>query len=110
PDLTLAMSAEHVVKANIAEETADFTLPTNTTDTKWIKAVDLMPGASSMVRDAVVSIDNGPVLAAWVPGSDVIPAPSGAAFKLPAGAAVHLRMHYKKSWKEEQNDIADKST
>ena len=37
-------------------------------------------------------------------------APSGAAFKLPAGAKLKLQIHYKKHWLDEQNAVKDKST
>lgn len=62
-----------------------------------------------MVRDAVISVENGPVLAMWVPGNDSIAAPSGAAFKLSAGAKIQLQIHYKKPWQEEQNAKSDRS-
>ena len=109
PDLKIDMEAEHTVPAATGEETAQFTLPTTLTETKWVKAVDLLPGAPTMVRDAVISVENGPVLAMWVPGNDSIAAPSGAAFKLSAGAKIHLQIHYKKPWQEEQNAKNDKS-
>ena len=100
PDLSLAMERDHTVIASTPEETADFSLPTNVPDMKWVKAADLLPGTPSMVRDAVISIENGPVLASWVSGDDTIAAPAGAAFRLPAGATIHLRIHYKKPWLE----------
>lgn len=110
PDLTIAMDQEFVVPANTMEDNHEFVLPTGLTETKWVKAVDLAPGAPSMVREAVVSVENGPVLAAWVPGHDAIAAPSGAAFKVPAGAKLHLRMHYRKHYLDEQNAVKDRST
>jgi hypothetical protein len=110
PDLAIKMDAAHTVPAGTMEENAEFTLPTGLTDTKWVKAVDLVPGVTSMVRDAVVMIENGPVLAAWVPGHDTIAAPSGAAFKLPAGAKLRLQIHYKKNWQDEQNAKTDRTT
>ena len=86
PDVKIAMAAEHTLPAGTMEETKEFLLPTGFTEVKWVKAADLMPGRASMVRDAVVSVENGPVLAAWVPGHEATAAPSGAAFKMPAGA------------------------
>ncbi len=88
----------------------EFLLPTNLTETKWIKAADLMPGNPSIVRDAVISIDNGPVLSLWQPGSDTTAAPSGTAFRLAPGSKIHLQIHYKKHFDQEQNAISDKST
>ena len=110
PDLALKMDEAHTVPAGTMEENCEFELPTGLTETKWVKAVDLVPGVTSMVRDAIVTIENGPVLMAWVPGHDAIAAPSGAAFKLPAGAKLRLQIHYKKNWQDEQNAKTDRTT
>jgi hypothetical protein len=110
PDLKIAMEGEHTVPPSAIEEVSEFSLPINLNETKWIKAADLMPGNPSMVRDAVISIENGPVLALWQPGGDTISAPSGAAFRLAPGSKIHLQMHYKKHFDQEQNAVSDKST
>ena len=91
PDLAVKMEAEYTLPAGTSEEFRDLTLPTGLMTEKWVKAVDLLPGTPAMVRDAVISVEEGPLLAPWVPGDDVVPAPSGAAFRLPAGAKLHLR-------------------
>jgi len=44
-----------------------------------------------------------------VPGSDAIPAPSGTAFKLPAGARLLLHVRYQKQWWS-MNAVTDRST
>jgi hypothetical protein len=80
------------------------------TGTKWIRAADLMPGNASIVRDAVISIENGPVLALWQPGGGTIAAPIGAAFRLMPGSKIHLQIHYKKHFDQEQSAVSDKST
>jgi len=110
PDLLVKMPAAYEVPAGTQEEDREFILPTGLTEEKWIKTADLMPGERSMVRDATIAIDNGPVIATWVPGYEAISAPSGTAFKLPAGAKLKLKMHYKKSWMDEQNAKSDQST
>lgn len=113
PDLLIPMDAEHTVAPGNMEETSDFSLPvplSGMTDTKWVKAADLMPGTASIVRDAVISIENGPVLALWEPGSDATTAPSEAAFRLAPGSKIHLQIHYKKHFDQEQNAVSDKST
>ena len=110
PDLKIPMDAEHTVAASTMEEVSEFSLPVNVTDTKWIKAADLMPGNASIVRDAVISIENGPVLALWQPGNGAIAAPSGAAFRLMPGSKIHLQIHYKKHFDQEQSAVSDKST
>jgi hypothetical protein len=110
PDLKIAMDAEQTVPPGAIEEVSEFSLPANLTDAKWVKAADLMPGNASIVRDAVISVEKGPVLALWQPGADTISAPSGAAFRLTPGAKIHLQIHYKKHFDQEQSAVSDKST
>ena len=62
------------------------------------------------MRDAVISIENGPVLALWEPGADTTAAPAGAAFRLAPGSKIHLEIHYKKHFDQEQNAVSDQST
>ena len=110
PDLKIPMGIEHTVPSGTIEETSEFLLPVPGTDTRWVKAADLMPGNASIVRDAVISIENGPVLALWEPGIDTTAAPAGTAFRLAPGSRIHLEIHYKKHFDQEQNAVSDKST
>jgi hypothetical protein len=110
PDLQVKMDADHTLPAGKIEEERTFTLATGLKEPAWLKAVDFLPGVRSMVRDAIISIENGPVLATWVPGHQAIAAPSGTAFLVPAGAKLTLRLHYKKNWQDEQNAKTDRST
>jgi hypothetical protein len=110
PDLKISMDAEHTVPSETMEEVREFSLATNVTDAKWVKAADLMPGAASIVRDAIISIENGPVLALWEPGSEPAVAPAGAAFRLAPGSKIHLQIHYKKTFSQEQSAVSDRST
>jgi hypothetical protein len=109
PDLSIP-GVEHTVARETMEETRDFSLPVNVTATKWIKAADLLPGTTSIVRDAVISIENGPILALWEPGGDATAAPSGAAFKLAPGSRIHVQVHYNKHFDQEQVAVSDQST
>jgi hypothetical protein len=110
PDLKIAMDTGHTVPASAIEEVSDFSLSTNVAEPKWIKAADLMPGNASIVRDAIISIENGPVLAVWQPGADTIAAPSAAAFRLEPRSKIHLQIHYKKHFDQEQDAVSDRST
>jgi hypothetical protein len=49
------------------------------------------------------------VLAYWLPGQDPQPA-AGAAFRVPAGAQLAVRIHYKKTWQFEGKALSDRST
>jgi hypothetical protein len=110
PDIKIQMPAEHSLGPGKVEDEASVTLTTGLKEDTWVRAVDLLPGERSMVRDAIIALENGPVLAAWTPGHQAIGAPNGTAFKLPAGAKLSLKIHYKKNWNDEQNVKTDRST
>lgn len=110
PDLALPMPQAHSLPANTMEDVFAFTLPTGLTEARWVKAADLLPGTASMVRRAVIGVENGPVLAVWEPGDDLTPAPGGTAFRLPEGAKLRVQIQYKKSWQDEQQEKSDRST
>jgi hypothetical protein len=110
PDIKVQMPNEHSLGAGKVEDHATFTLATELKEDTWVKAVDLLPGERSMVREAIISLENGPVLAAWTPGHQPVDAPNGTAFKLPAGAKLTVKMYYKKNWNDEQNVKSDRST
>jgi hypothetical protein len=121
PDLALKMPAAFTVAADRMEDTHEATLATGTTEPRWVRAVDLLPGTPSIVRSAVIFVKGADaaasssaapdhVLARWVPGQDPEPAEHGAAFRLPAGAQLVARIHYKKTWQFEGKPLSDRST
>jgi hypothetical protein len=111
---------EFTVVAEKMEETRELTVATGTTDPRWVRAVDLLPGNSSMVRSAEIYVKGATqsgsapepehVLARWLPGQDPEPTQNGTAFRLPAGAELNVRIHYKKTWQFERNAMVDRST
>src|SRR5262245_6332428 len=109
PDLKVPMETEYTMASGEVDVTKEFMLSTGLREQRWVKAVDLLPGAPEIVRNAVVSLDNGPVLAVWVPGDHLISAPAGAGFRLPAGAKLRLEIHYKKQWQNEGKTVKDRS-
>lgn len=110
PDAVLTMPVAHVMKAGVLESDAEYTMSTDFTAEKWITAVDLQPGTLSMVRSAMVTDSSGRVLAAWVPGDDLIHAPSGSAFRLNPGEKLRVRIHYRKHWQDELLERSDRSS
>ena len=120
PDLALPLPAPFVVSADKMEDTHEFTIATATTEARWIRAVDLLPGTPSVVRSALIyvkspassSAEPAPeqVLARWVPGHDPEPMDSGTALRLAAGAEIIARIHYKKTWQFEGKELSDRST
>jgi len=109
PDLIVSMDAEYTLPADMQEETREFTLSTGLREARYVKGADLLPGTPTIVHDATISIENGPVLAVWVPSDEAGSAPDGMAFGLPGGANLRLRIHYKKSWQDEGATKSDRS-
>jgi len=147
PDLALQLPSEFTVVADKMEDWHEFVVPIGTSEPRWVRAVDLLPGSPSIVRSATISLrtssmerdssagsgssravsrDEGVgrpssagagaappvpehVLAYWLPGQDPQPA-AGAAFRVPAGAQLAVRIHYKKTWQFEGKALSDRST
>lgn len=110
PDLVIPFDKAASLGPGEMEKFVEVTLPTALTEAKWVKAADLLPGNAAIVRQATISVENGPVLAVWEPMDDPAAAPEGSAFKLPAGAKVHVKVRYRKSWQDEQETRTDKSS
>ena len=91
------------------EKNVEVLLPTHFTDAKWVKAADLLPGTPAMVRRATVSVEHGPILSVWEPAHEPIVTPSGTAFRIPAGAQLHVQLYYKKPWQDEQKAKSDRA-
>lgn len=121
PDLLLRLPSAVTLAADQIEAWQEFTLPTGEPVARWIRAVDLLPGTPSIVRSATIVVKTAgttaapgrpvpeQVLALWLPGRD-LPPNDGVAFKLPAGAQIGLRVHYKKTWQFEGKPLTDRST
>ena len=121
PDLALKLPAEFTLAADKMEDWQEFTLPSGTSEARWVRAVDLLPGTPSIVRSATMFVKgaadpaagSGPaperVLALWLPGQDPASA-DGVAIRLPAGAQIGVRIHYKKTWQFEGKALTDRST
>ena len=120
PDLELPLPSEFTLPADKQEEVAAFVLPTGFPDRRWLRAADLLPGTPALVRSATVRIRSAassdsstgpePVLALWLPGDDPVPVDDGAAFEVPAGADLLVRVRYKKTWQYERKELKDRST
>ena len=121
PDLTLPLPAEFAFAADKMDDTQEFTIPTNTKEARWVRAVDLLPGNPTIVRSAVIYVqvdshvfaagmEREHILARWLPGHEPEPLGNGVALRLPAGAQLGVRIHYKKTWQFEGKALSDRST
>src|SRR5262245_16646064 len=56
PDLTLPLPSEFTLVADKMEDTQEFTLAADTSEPRWVRAVDLLPGTPSLVRSAKIFV------------------------------------------------------
>ena len=110
PDVVLAMTADYVVPADAQDIVNEIVLPTGFTSPRRVTLADLRPGSPDLVRDATIAVDDGPLLAVWMPGEPPERTPLGTAFDVAAGAHLRLRIHYKKPWQDERKARSDRSS
>ena len=108
PDQTFDLPEVALAPGTI-EQKKEFSVPTGFTADRWVRGVDVLPSDRSMVRAVTVTIDGGPLLAAWVPGEPMTPTPSGTAFRVPAKAVLKVAVHYRKNWQDEQVEKAGRT-
>jgi hypothetical protein len=109
PDTVLAVDSPFTILSEVQEVTHDFAIATAFDGARWIRGADLLPGDPTVVRDAMLMVEGGPTILAWVPGEGAAMSPDGTGFLLPAGARLTLRVHYRKSWQDERVAKEDRS-
>lgn len=115
-DLTLQIPT-YMSKAHAGQDDyVCFSIPTNLTQTRSVRAIEVIPGNRQIVHHALIYIDGGgtfqsdttsgtcagpqnaTLIGGYTPGSTPLVFPSGTGFKLgmsmPAGSNVVLSMHY----------------
>ena len=120
PDVELPLPKEFTLPPDKQEDVAEFVVASGFTERRWLRAVDLAPGTAAIVRSATVQIKSTPggsqplasesALALWLPGDDPISPDGGAAFEVPSGAELSVRVRYKKTWQYERKELRDRST
>ena len=134
PDLELEVPEAFTLDAGTNELVRYFVLPAGTTEERFVTGADVMPGAGAVVRDVAIYIDatgtaraldaedEGPgfgeaegqdfpataPLALWSPGRQSV-RQDDTARRLPAGADIVARVHYKKTWITEYEEFIDRS-
>ncbi len=134
PDVQLEMAEPFTLDANVNELVRYFVLPAGTTGDRFVTGADVMPGAAAVVRDVAIYVDDtgtaraldaedeGPgfaevegrdfpaaaPLALWSPGRPSV-RQEDVARRLPAGADIVARVHYKKTWITEYEEFVDRS-
>ena len=113
PDLVLRPTSAFTVPADTMEITHEFVLPGGMARERAVRAIDVLPGTPSVVRDVAVSIRSRDgathLIGRWTPRQ--VPAAVAVApgTTLPPGADLIARIHYKKTWKYEGQALTDQS-
>ncbi|HEY6334206.1 MAG TPA: cytochrome c [Blastocatellia bacterium] len=111
PDLLAEAGPSPLIKPG-ADEYASFAVPVDATQSRWIRALDLRPGNASIVHCATFYLTRGgstgqhseaqlEKLGTWIPGQSPH-LPDNAAWFVPAGSQIVVKIHYKGS--DEQSD------
>ncbi len=111
PDLKLAMLSAFELDADSSEAVEEIVLATGLGADRTLRAIDFRPGSANIVRSATMTLGNASEpLTTWVPGQTPQALPSGIGWRVPAGAEIRLRLHYKKTWLDEGSAVFDQST
>jgi hypothetical protein len=117
PDAVITMPRAFKVPAWTAVPYQYFAIATGFADDKWVQAIEVRPGARSVVHHVVITcrapgdareqeaftqafpettfLTHGVTpIAVVVPGTNVIKFPSGSALKIKAGSILTLQIHY----------------
>jgi mono/diheme cytochrome c family protein len=123
PDAVFELPRPIAIKAEGFMPYQHVLVPTNLTEDKWIKAVQIVPSDSSVVHHVLVfALDeeaaNDPDVrrrigrdessgywAAYVPGNDAITFPDGMAKWLPANSSLLFQIHYTPNGRATQDQM-----
>ncbi len=99
PDLVLSMQEEYPVPADGTVPYLYFRIPTNFTEDRWVKAVEIKPGDRRVVHHVIASLEDGERkriggLGGITPNKTAIISPPGSARLIKAGSVILLQMHY----------------
>lgn len=105
PDAVFAFDKPVAIKAEGKMPYVNITIPTNTTEDKWITGFEIVPGAREVVHHVLVFAqdpanpgerfnETAGFFALYVPGTSAEIFPPGFAKRLPAGARLRFQMHY----------------
>ena len=110
PDIEFTMPAPVVLDVNTSELVHEVVLAPALESAVSLSSLDFKPGAANVVRSAEVSIvEDGTLVAAWVPGQVAERLPEDLSRAIPAGSSLKLRVRYKKTWLDDGSPVEDQS-
>jgi mono/diheme cytochrome c family protein len=136
PDIVITMTEPYIVPASGVIAYQNFTVPTNFTEDKWAQAIEVRPGARSVVHHILVFVSGkrpneaytqivpqrrhrsptgtneqsskmaDTLFATTAPGTNAMVFQPGTAMRVPAGASIRFQIHYTTNGKE----VSDRSS
>lgn len=129
PDLVAEMPEPYSLGASGRDEYRCFVIPTDYSEDRYIRSVEVKPGNRNIVHHVIAYLDTtgqgrkmdaadpapgyssfgGPgfapsgVIAGWAPGNQPYSLPEGIGVLLPKGADIIMEVHYHKSGKAEKD-------
>lgn len=104
PDVVYQIAQPYRVKAEGVLSYQNFLVDTNLTEDKWVRSIEVKPGAKGVVHHVLVFVqepgktqridESTGFFGAYVPGTAAFVYPDGYAKKLPKGAVLRFQMHY----------------
>jgi hypothetical protein len=115
PDLVLPIPQAFVLEAGRGEAAYEALLETALPRERFLRAIEFQPERANVIRSALVYlVQKGPTPGApvwsWIAGESLEAWPEGRGLRLPKGAALLVRIHYKKTWLDEGKEIRDRSS
>lgn len=116
PDLVLQLPEPQVLPEKGVFEYRYLYVPTNLTENKWVRAIEVQPTNRAVLHHALIFVIYPPeyrhmqpeareglsgFFAAYAPGARPVAFPEGTAAFLPAGAVIVFQMHYTATGKTE---------
>jgi hypothetical protein len=115
PDLVLELPEAFVLEADRGEAIHEARLEPDLRRERFLRTIEFRPERPNAVRSALIFVARkgskpGAPAASWVAGEGVDVWPEGRGVRLPAGASLLVRIHYKKTWLDEGKEIRDRSS
>jgi hypothetical protein len=114
PDMVLELPETFVLEADRGEARHEARLEVGLRRDRLLRSIEFRPGRPNAVRSALLFVvpkgsKPGAPAASWVAGEGAEVWPEGRGVRLPAGASLLVRIHYKKTWLDEGKEIRDRS-
>lgn len=114
PDRVLELPETFVLEADRGEARHEARLEVGLRRDRLLRSIEFRPERPNAVRSALLFVvpkgsKPGAPAASWVAGEGVEAWPEGRGVRLPAGASLLVRIHYKKTWLDEGKEIRDRS-